>query len=128
MSKRLADLRARNKAGRHVSLNEAEELLHEITRLRLLEADLAAAQAVIAKLPTYEDTGKRFVPGRDGAWAMCGEEICAVQHGWWSYGTGKWVFSVLSFRDGEEHMVDAYGSVYSTKAAAEAAKGADHAK
>ena len=124
MSKRLADLRARNKAGRHVSLNEAEELLHEITRLRLLEADLTAAQAVIDSygLTTADGVVVKCTDAIFGPSAIEGDDtICEIYVG------GPHLFIMDEEGEDTGKEWDLVANSYSTKAAAEAAKEADHA-
>lgn len=80
--------------------------------------ELAAANAVLDKLPTYADTGKPFVPKRDGAWISPTTGL--VQRVWNADfirncdGGGDWVFSTI---DGAPRTL----VVYSTKPAAEAA-------
>ncbi len=78
------------------------------TVLDLRIMDDSALQAAIDKLPTFADTGKRFVPGRDVAWALMGT------HGRRPY------IAAPHFNECRNKWIATY---YSTPEAAEAAKG-----
>jgi len=95
----------------------------ELVKLR--QADVEQAQAVVAKLPTYTDTGKPFVPGRDDAWInVWSEGGRRLAHMHWRPnhhgGRGEWHY----FTEDVDNSETAYvGPAYSTEAAALAAKG-----
>jgi len=87
---------------------------------------LAAAQAVVDKLPVYADTGKPFIPDKDGAWVIDCQwpdsppHPAPVVRTYWNYGTAKWAFDIQTPMGSGIRMV--YGPAYSCKAAALAAK------
>jgi len=77
---------------------------------------LAKAEATIAKLPKYADTGKPFVPGRDKAWVVIDDEAHQVREAYWK--DGRWTYF-----DGLDEAWEAYSE---QEAAALAAKEADN--
>ena len=54
---------------------------------------LLKARATLSRLPTYEDTKERFVPGADPCWVLTGSgqvvpgrDIEPTEHGWRAWG------------------------------------------
>ena len=86
------------------------------------QQELAAAQAVIEKLPVYADTGKPFVLGLDKAWIAEESGVFSVDR---AVKARHWLF-VYTRCDlpPSQHDLVRYtiGPAYSTQAAAEAAK------
>ena len=92
----------------------------------VLLAHYLSAQAVVDKLPVYADTGKPFIPDKDGAWVIDCQwpdsppHPAPVVRTYWNYGTAKWAFDIQTPMGSGIRMV--YGPAYSCKAAALAAK------
>ncbi|HUU94238.1 MAG TPA: hypothetical protein VM487_00745 [Phycisphaerae bacterium] len=79
----------------------------------------AELQAIVEKLPKYADTGKPFVPGRDEAWIAVGRTVFRVAHGR-VFDPGGWAYSASRSPRAKSYVMSRV--VYSTQAAAEAAK------
>ena len=87
--------------------------------LQALAKNIAELQAIVDKLPKYADTGKPFVPGRDEAWIAVGRTVFRVAHGR-VFDPGGWAYSASRSPRAKSYVMTRV--VYSTQAAAEAAK------
>ena len=88
-----------------------------------LVAELEQAEAVVDKLPTYADTGKPFIPDKDGAWVIDSYWPATEPHPapvvrtYWNHGTAQWAFDIQTPL-GPSGVRMVYGPAYSTREAA----------